>query len=113
MCRARGLLAFDVKVVGVMRSLAKSAVLFGVLSVVTGGCDSGTSRFTAPAPPGDSPQTKQQVRSWMSPQASTEDLLYIRDSGVGGIEIRSYTPPQYKLLGLVALSVDGYQSMRE
>jgi hypothetical protein len=49
----------------------------------------------------------------MSPQASTEDLLYIRDSGVGGIEIRSYTPPQYKLLGLVALSVDGYQSMRE
>jgi hypothetical protein len=93
-----------------IRSLSTPAFLLGILMVAAGGCSSGTSSFAA-LPSGDSPQTKQQVRSWMSPQASTENLLYIWDSGVGGIEIRSDTPPQYKLLGLIALSTDGYPSL--
>jgi hypothetical protein len=100
------------KCVSVMHSLSKSAVLFGILALAVGGCDSGTSRFTALTPTGDPPQTNQQIRSWISPQASSEDLLYISDPGEGGIEIRSYTPPKYRLLGLISLSSpDGYPSL--
>jgi hypothetical protein len=94
-----------------MRSLSISAGAFSILALAVSGCGSATSRFAALTLPGDSSQTKQQVRPWMSPKASTEDLLYIWDSGVGGIEVRSYTPPNYRLLGRIPLSQYGYPSL--
>jgi hypothetical protein len=95
-----------------MHSLSKTSVVLGILTMTAGGCSSGISGFTAVTPPGDSPQTKQQARSWISPQASSQDLLYIADPAAGGIEIRSYTPPKYRLLGLIPpLPQYGYPSL--
>jgi hypothetical protein len=43
----------------------------------------------------------------MPAEASGEDLMYISDPGVGGIEVRSYAPPRYRLLGLIPMPVRG------
>ena len=94
------------------RSLAKSAVLFGILTLVAAGCSSRTLGLTALTPPGDSTRTRQQIRSWISPQASRQDLLYIADPDAGGIQIRSYSAPKYRLLGLISpLPQYGYPSL--
>jgi hypothetical protein len=95
-----------------MRSLSKPAVLFGILALAVGGCSSGTSSFTALTPAAGSTQAKQQIRPWISPQASSQDLLYIADPDAGGIQIRSYAAPNYRLLGLIApLPQYGYPSL--
>jgi DNA-binding beta-propeller fold protein YncE len=47
-------------------------------------------------------QTVQHRQSWMSHEATGEDLLYVVDSGLGSLDLYSYTPPNYKLVGLIA-----------
>jgi hypothetical protein len=38
----------------------------------------------------------------MLAEASSEDLLYIMDPGIGGIDVYSDTPPKYKLVGVLS-----------
>jgi hypothetical protein len=84
-----------------MRSLSKSAVFISVLTLAASGCSSGNSSLPTTAASA-SHQGSRQQHSWMLPAASSEDLLYIMDPGSGGIDVYSYTPPKYKLVGVLS-----------
>ncbi len=84
-----------------MRSLSKSAVFIGILTLAAGGCTSSSSSLPTLTPPLASAQAQHQRQSWMLREASGEDLLYIADAGLGGIAVYSYTPPKYRLVGIL------------
>ncbi len=90
-----------------MYSLPKSVIVIGILTVAATGCNSSDSSATIFTPSSASVQQKQHRQSWMLGEASGEDLLYIEDAELGSIEVYSYTPPKYKLIGLLA-NPNGY-----
>ncbi len=40
--------------------------------------------------------------SWMLPEAQSENLMYVSDTGLGGVVVYSYRPPRYRLVGFLS-----------
>ncbi|HEY1429599.1 MAG TPA: hypothetical protein VGF18_08495 [Candidatus Tumulicola sp.] len=74
----------------------------GILTLAVAGCSSGNASLpsTAAAAPASDRASRHQ-HSWMLGEASSENLLYISDSVIGGLIVYSYTPPRYKLVGVL------------
>lgn len=85
-----------------MRSFPKLALFIGVLTVAASGCSSENSSLPTTAAPAIANQGGHHQQSWMLAEASTENLLYIADYLAGGILVYSYTPPKYKLVGILS-----------
>jgi hypothetical protein len=90
-----------------MRSLLRLAAFVGILALAVGGCTSGNSSLPTTTGAPASNQGSRHQQSWMAREASSEDLLYIVDSGLGGVVVYSYTPPKYKVVGFLANSSYG------
>jgi hypothetical protein len=55
----------------------------------------------APAFSGGASSSVRQAKSWMSPEASSGNLLYVSDPGSGAIMVYTYPPGGYKFVGVI------------